>query len=73
MNVPPKLDEVIPRLRGVMHAYAFWFAAVAAGVLVALAPTDREVIRWVRTVHSIIAFRAACRMRESRSVPAAAG
>ena len=41
VNVPPKLEEVIPRLRGVLHAYAFWFAAVAAVVLVALAPTDR--------------------------------
>jgi hemolysin III len=41
MNVPETLDEVIPRLRGVMHAYAFWFAAVAAATLVALAPTDR--------------------------------
>src|SRR6478735_2191858 len=44
MNVPEKLEEVIPRLRGVMHAYAFWFAAVAAAVLVALAPTDRARI-----------------------------
>src|SRR4249919_2901701 len=44
MNVPDKLDEVIPRLRGVMHAYAFWFAAVAAATLVALAPTDRARI-----------------------------
>jgi hemolysin III len=33
------LDEVIPRLRGLLHAYAFWFAAVAAVALVALAPT----------------------------------
>jgi hemolysin III len=33
------LDEVIPRLRGLLHAYAFWFAAVAAVLLVALAPT----------------------------------
>ena len=42
MNVvPSKLDEVIPRLRGVLHAYAFWFAAVAAASLVALAPNDR--------------------------------
>jgi hemolysin III len=32
-------DEMMPRLRGVLHAYAFWFAAVAAGVLIALAPT----------------------------------
>jgi hemolysin III len=41
VNVPERLEDVIPRLRGVLHAYAFWFAAVAAGVLVALAPTDR--------------------------------
>ncbi len=33
------LDEVIPRLRGLLHAYAVWFAAVAAVVLIALAPT----------------------------------
>ncbi len=41
MNVQESLEEVIPRLRGVMHAYAFWFAAVAASALIALAPTDR--------------------------------
>src|SRR3954462_10390532 len=41
VNGTPKLEEVIPRLRGVLHAYAFWFAAVAAGLLVALAPNDR--------------------------------
>jgi hemolysin III len=28
----------IPRMRGVTHAYAFWCALVAAGLLVALAP-----------------------------------
>src|SRR4051795_3144557 len=28
----------IPRLRGVLHAYAFWLALVAAAVLVALTP-----------------------------------
>ena len=39
MNAPATLEEVIPRLRGLLHAYAFWFAAVAAAVLVALAPT----------------------------------
>jgi hemolysin III len=33
------LDEVIPRLRGLLHAYAFYFAAVAAVALFALAPT----------------------------------
>src|SRR5215208_4784595 len=41
VNVQESLEEVIPRLRGVLHAYAFWFAAVAAVSLVALAPTDR--------------------------------
>jgi hemolysin III len=35
------MDEVIPRLRGLFHAYAFWFAAAAAGLLVALAPTGQ--------------------------------
>jgi|SRR5690349_18954432 len=38
MNAPAPLDEVIPRLRGLLHAYAFWVAAVAAFVLVGLAP-----------------------------------
>jgi hemolysin III len=32
-------DEVIPRLRGLLHAHAAWVAAAAAIVLVALAPT----------------------------------
>lgn len=36
--------EVVPRLRGVLHAYAFWFALVAAIVLVALAPGGRARI-----------------------------
>ena len=39
MNAPASLEVVVPRLRGLLHAYAFWFAAVAAAVLVALAPT----------------------------------
>ena len=39
MNAPASLEEVIPRLRGLLHAYAFWVAAAAAVVLVALAPT----------------------------------
>jgi len=30
---------VIPRLRGLLHAYAFWVAGVAAALLVALAPS----------------------------------
>ena len=32
-------DEVIPRLRGLLHAHAAWVAAVAATVLIVLAPT----------------------------------
>ena len=32
-------EEVIPRLRGLLHAHAAWVAAVAAVVLFALAPT----------------------------------
>ena len=31
-------EDVVPRLRGLLHAYAFWVALVAAAVLVALAP-----------------------------------
>ena len=32
-------DEVIPRLRGLLHAHAAWVAGAASIVLVALAPT----------------------------------
>ncbi|HZB75150.1 MAG TPA: hemolysin III family protein [Solirubrobacteraceae bacterium] len=32
-------EDVIPRLRGLLHAHAAWIAAVAAIVLIALAPT----------------------------------
>jgi len=32
-------EEIRPRLRGVSHAYAFWFALAAAVVLVILAPS----------------------------------
>jgi hemolysin III len=32
-------DDLVPLLRGVSHAYAFWMALAAAAVLVALAPT----------------------------------
>jgi len=31
-------DELVPVLRGVLHAWAFWFAVVAGATLVALAP-----------------------------------
>jgi hemolysin III len=41
MNAPPPLEDVIPRLRGLLHAYAFYAAAIAAGALVAFAPTGQ--------------------------------
>jgi hemolysin III len=34
-------EEVVPRLRGVLHAWAFWFAVVAAVVLVLVAADAR--------------------------------
>ena len=34
-------EEVVPRLRGLLHAYAFWFAVAAAVVLIAVAPDLR--------------------------------
>jgi hemolysin III len=34
----PDADDIVPLLRGVSHAYAFWFALVAACTLVVLAP-----------------------------------
>lgn len=36
-SAPPA--ELIPRLRGQLHAYAFWGALIAASALVALAPS----------------------------------
>jgi hemolysin III len=38
----PHAEDVIPLLRGVSHAWAFWFALVAAVVLIALAPDGRS-------------------------------
>ncbi|MBE2314605.1 hemolysin III family protein [Solirubrobacter sp. CPCC 204708] len=32
-------EELIPRMRGRLHVYAFWCALIAAGVLMALAPS----------------------------------
>ncbi len=34
-------DELSPRLRGVIHAYAFWFALAAGALLVVLAQGER--------------------------------
>ena len=33
-----QVEELTPTWRGVLHAYAFWFALAAAGLLIALAP-----------------------------------
>lgn len=35
-------EEVVPRLRGLLHAWAFWFAVAAAMVLIVVAPDDRS-------------------------------
>jgi hemolysin III len=37
-------EEVIPRLRGLLHAWAFWFALAAAGILVIVAYDGRARI-----------------------------
>ena len=34
-------EEVVPRLRGLLHAYAFWFALAAAVALLLVAPDAR--------------------------------
>src|SRR3954465_4575065 len=36
--------EVVPRLRGLLHAWAFWFALAAAVVLIVVAPEARARI-----------------------------
>ena len=38
MTTTRAAEDLVPALRGVLHAWAFWFAAVAGGVLIALAP-----------------------------------
>jgi hemolysin III len=42
-------EEVIPRLRGLLHAHATWVAAVAAIVLIAIAPT--AAARWAALIY----------------------
>ena len=37
-------EEVVPRLRGLLHAWAFWFALAAAVVLIVVAPDTRARI-----------------------------
>jgi hemolysin III len=46
MNSPLEFarDEVVPRLRGLLHAWAFWFAIAAAAVLIAVAHDGRARI-----------------------------
>ena len=54
MNAPAALEEVIPRLRGVLHAYAFWIAGVAAVLLIALSPSAEARLREFRDVVAFI-------------------
>jgi hemolysin III len=42
-------EEVIPRLRGLLHAHAAWVAALAAIVLIVLAPT--AAARWAAVIY----------------------
>jgi hemolysin III len=42
-------EELVPLLRGVLHAYAFWFALAAATALVAIAPTAEA--RWASAIY----------------------
>jgi len=44
-------EELIPLLRGVSHAWAFWFALAAAIVLVVLAPAGAA--RWAAVVYGV--------------------
>jgi hemolysin III len=37
-------EEVVPRLRGLLHAWAFWFAVAAAAVLIVVAPDTKARI-----------------------------
>jgi hemolysin III len=37
-------EEVVPRLRGLLHAWAFWFALAAAGILIIVAYDGRARI-----------------------------
>jgi hemolysin III len=37
-------DEVVPRLRGLLHAWAFWFALAAAIAMIGVAPDARARI-----------------------------
>jgi hemolysin III len=37
-------EEIVPRLRGVLHAWAFWFALAAAVVLILIAPTGKATL-----------------------------
>ena len=45
------LEDVVPRLRGVLHAYAAWFAGAAGLVLVLLAPDAQA--RLAATVYGL--------------------
>jgi hemolysin III len=44
-------EELVPLLRGVSHAYAFWLALAAAVVLVALAPASTA--RWAAALYGL--------------------
>jgi hemolysin III len=63
-------DEVIPRLRGLLHAHAAWVAAAAAIVLVAIAPTPAaRVASMIYGVGMIALFTASAVYHRWRGDP----
>ena len=63
-------DEVIPRLRGLLHAHAAWVAAAASIVLVALAPTgDARVAALIYGAGLIALFSASAVYHRWRGDP----
>jgi hemolysin III len=63
-------DEVVPRLRGLLHAWAFWFALAAAVALVAAAPTaTARIAAAIYGVGLCALFRASATYHRWRGSP----
>jgi len=63
-------EEVIPRLRGLLHAHAAWVAVAASAVLVALAPTrDARVAALIYGAGLVALFSASALYHRWRGDP----
>jgi hemolysin III len=63
-------DEVIPRLRGLLHAHAAWVAVAASIVLIALAPTaDARIAALVYGAGLVALFSASALYHRWRGDP----